>query len=165
MQKKYIHCLGLYNIKQTAMKNISPLKKQLIKFTLIGILAVIVDLIFYYILLNALPEKLFSTLSNEAFSKGLSFICGMTVTYVLNKFWTWKKNNRSRKRIAKFSFLYGLSLLINVGVNTVLLFTLYEFKLLIDLPNKYLIAFIGATGVSACVNFIGQKFWVFNSKI
>lgn len=147
------------------MKEISPLKKQLIKFTLIGILAVIVDLICYYILLNTIPEKLLLIISNEAFSKGLSFICGMTVTYTLNKFWTWKKNDRSRKRIAKFAFLYGLSLLINVGANSVLLFTLHESKSLIDLPNKYLIAFIGATGLSACVNFIGQKFWVFNSNI
>jgi len=26
---------------------------------------------------------------------------------------------------------------------------------------KYLVAFIGATGVSSIINFIGQKFWVF----
>lgn len=141
----------------------SPLKKQLVKFTLIGILAVIVDLICYYILLNILPEKLLSTISNEAFAKTLSFICGMTVTYTFNKLWTWKTKDRSKKRVVKFALLYGSSLLINVGVNSLLLFMLHENKTLIDLPYKYFIAFIGATGTSAVVNFIGQKFWVFKS--
>jgi len=35
---------------------------------------------------------------------------------------------------------------------------------LIDLPNKYLIAFLGATCVSALINFAGQKFWVFKAE-
>jgi putative flippase GtrA len=143
------------------MKDFSPLKKQLLKFTLIGILAVIVDLTCYYILLNMLPEKVHSMVSNEAFAKAISFICGMFVTYTFNKFWTWKQNNRSRKRVIKFFFLYGLSLVINVGVNSLLLYLLHEIQLLVDLPYKYLIAFVGATGVSASLNFIGQKFWVF----
>jgi len=147
------------------MKKISPLQKQMIKFTLIGILAVVVDLICYYILLNLLPEKLLTIISNEAFAKAISFICGMTVTYTLNKFWTWKQNNHSRKRIVKFALLYGLSLIINVVVNSVLLFVLHEYESLFDLPYKYFIAFVGATGVSASINFIGQKFWVFKSIV
>ena len=147
------------------MKSMTPLQKQVIKFALIGILAVVVDLICYYILLNVLPEKLFSIMSNEAFAKAVSFICGMTVTYTLNKLWTWKQNYRSQKRLVKFSFLYGLSLILNVGANSVLLFMLHEYESLFDLPNKYFIAFVGATGVSASINFIGQKFWVFKSIV
>ncbi|MFZ2431640.1 MAG: hypothetical protein WAW57_10875, partial [Lutibacter sp.] len=60
------------------LKEISPLKKQLVKFTLIGLLAVSVDLLCYFILLNALPEKLFQAVGNEAVSKSISFMCGMT---------------------------------------------------------------------------------------
>ncbi len=130
---------------------------------MIGMLAVIVDLIAYYTLLHSLPERLPLSIGVEAFAKGLSFICGMTVTYTLNKFWTWKKKDRSHKRIAKFALLYGASLLINVGVNSLLLFAMHHYQSYMDLPHKYIIAFIAATGVSACVNFIGQKFWVFRS--
>ncbi len=145
--------------------NLSTLKKQLIKFTLIGLLAVFVDMASYYVLLNIFPLKMSSFFSNEAIAKTLSFICGMSITYTFNKLWTWKKSDKSKKRFAKFACLYGASLIINVSVNSFLLYLLYDKKELIDLPFKYLIAFIGATGISASVNFIGQKTWVFKSVI
>lgn len=145
------------------MRKLSAVQKQVIKFTIIGILAVMVDLMAYYMLLQALPGRIAIIIGMEAFAKGLSFICGMVVTYSLNKFWTWKRKDRSQKRVAKFALLYGASLLINVGVNSLLLYAMHSYQPLIDLPHKYIIAFIGATGVSACVNFIGQKFWVFRS--
>lgn len=146
------------------LKEISPLKKQLVKFTLIGLLAVSVDLLCYFILLNTLPQKLFQAVGNEALSKSISFMCGMTVTYFFNKFWTWKKKDRSHKRILKFVLLYGLALLINVGTNSGLLYLLHQYSSLIDLPFKYLIAFVGASGLSAMFSFMGQKFWVFKTS-
>jgi putative flippase GtrA len=145
------------------LKEISPLKKQLVKFTLIGLLAVSVDLLCYFILLNTLPEKLFQSVGNEAFSKSISFMCGMTVTYFLNKFWTWKKKDRSHKRMVKFVVLYGIALLINVGTNSALLYILHQYRNFVDLPFKYLIAFVGASGLSASFSFMGQKFWVFKT--
>ncbi|WP_372765842.1 GtrA family protein [Lutibacter sp.] len=146
------------------IKKISPLKKQLVKFTLIGLLAVSIDLLFYFILLHMLPEKLLQVVSNEAVSKSISFMCGMTVTYFLNKFWTWKKKDRSGKRVFKFAVLYGIALLINVGSNSALLYVLYQYRNLVDLPFKYFIAFVGASGLSASVSFMGQKFWVFKTS-
>jgi putative flippase GtrA len=146
------------------LKEISPLKKQLVKFTLIGLLAVSVDLLCYFILLNTLPEKLFQAVGNEALSKSISFICGMTVTYFLNKFWTWKKKDRSHKRMVKFVVLYGIALLINVGTNSALLYILHQYRNFVDLPFKYLIAFVGASGLSASFSFMGQKFWVFKTS-
>lgn len=146
------------------LKEISPLKKQLVKFTLIGLLAVSVDLLCYFILLNTLPEKLFQTVGNEAVSKSISFMCGMTVTYFFNKFWTWKKKDRSHKRLVKFGVLYGIALLINVASNSGLLYILHQYRNLVDLPFKYLIAFVGASGLSASVSFMGQKFWVFKTS-
>ena len=146
------------------LNQISPLKKQLVKFTLIGLLAVSVDLLCYFILLNTLPEKLFQAVGNEAFSKSISFMCGMSVTYFLNKFWTWKKKDRSHKRMVKFVFLYGIALLINVGTNSALLYILHQYRNFVDLPFKYLIAFVGASGLSASFSFMGQKFWVFKTS-
>jgi putative flippase GtrA len=146
------------------LKEISPLKKQLVKFTLIGLLAVSVDLLCYFILLNTLPEKLFQAVGNEALSKSISFMCGMTVTYFLNKFWTWKKKDRSQKRMVKFVVLYGMALLINVGTNSALLYILHQYRNFVDLPFKYLIAFVGASGLSASFSFMGQKFWVFKTS-
>ena len=146
------------------LKALHPLKKQIIKFTLIGVLAVLTDMACYYLFLQVFPEHMVNAYSNEAIAKSLSFMCGMVVTYSLNKIWTWKQTNRSHTRLVKFAVLYGLSLLLNVFTNSVLLYLLHEYNSVINLPHKYLIAFIGATGVSALVNFAGQKFWVFRHE-
>lgn len=128
---------------------------------MIGVLAVLVDLSCYYLLLNLIPEQIFGFAPNESVAKSISFLCGMSVTYTLNKIWTWKKRDSSKSRMVKFVSLYGLSLVMNVLVNSSLLFVLHYFADILDLPNKYFIAFIGATGFSAVMNFLGQKFWVF----
>jgi putative flippase GtrA len=142
------------------LKALPELKKQLIKFTAIGIFAVLVDLVCYYLFLNTLPERPLN-ISTEAVSKSLSFVCGSIVTYNLNKFWTWRKRDRSNKRFVKFMMLYGTSLILNVITNSVALYVLHEIREVIDFPFKYLIAFVAATGASAVFNFVGQKLWVF----
>ncbi len=147
------------------IKDISEFKKQIIKFGLIGFLAVFVDMGVYYVLLNSFPESIKAVIYPEAVAKSVSFMCGTFVTYNLNKLWTWRRRDRSNSRFAKFMLLYGLSMLVNVTVNTFLLFVLHEYRHIIDLPNKYLIAFVGATGTSALLNFAGQKIWVFKTKI
>ena len=144
-----------------SVSGFQPLTKQLIKFTIIGILAVLVDLVFYYILLHVYPEKLFGYISNEVSAKTTSFLIGMNVTYYLNKSWTWRKNDRSASRMIRFYFLYGISLLLNVATNSFLLYILYNRIVFAGLPLKYGIAFTGATLVSAVLNFAGQKFWIF----
>ena len=146
------------------VKNISEFKKQIIKFGLIGFLAVFVDMSIYYLLLNSFPESLKEAIYPEAVAKSASFMCGTFVTYNLNKLWTWRRRDRSNSRFVKFMLLYGISMLVNVAVNTFLLFVLHTYSHIIDLPNKYFIAFVGATGTSALLNFTGQKIWVFKNK-
>lgn len=147
------------------IKDIAPVKKQLIKFGLIGLLAVLVDLCAYYIFLQILPKNVLANLlSNEAIAKTFSFLCGMSVTYTFNKLWTWKEKTKSKKRFVKFVILYGTSLLLNVGANSLFLYILHNIPPFELLPFKYLLAFIGATGISAILNFSGQKFWVFRDS-
>lgn len=146
------------------VQSISEFKKQIIKFGLIGFLAVFVDMGIYYLLLNSFPESIKESIYPEAVAKSVSFMCGTFVTYNLNKLWTWRKRDKSNSRFVKFMLLYGASMLVNVAVNSLLLFVLHEYKEIIDLPNKYLFAFAGATGTSAMLNFAGQKIWVFKFK-
>lgn len=144
--------------------NLPDLQKQLIKFTLIGIFAVLVDLIFYYTFMHTLPEKETLLLDKNDISKTISFICGSIVTYNLNKFWTWKQKDRSNVRFAKFFSLYLISLFLNVGVNKGALIAFENIEALQSIPYKYFIAFVAATGFSAIFNFAGQKVWVFRAK-
>lgn len=143
-------------------KALSENKKQLTKFVLIGGLAVLTDLACYYLFLNLIPSDAFAPpLDNEAVSKCLSFLCGLSVTYWLNKRWTWRRKDRDNGRLMRFLLIYGISLLLNVGMNSGLLHVLHTEPMFAALPFKYLIAFVGATGTCSAFNFIGQKFWIF----
>jgi putative flippase GtrA len=143
-------------------KALSENKKQLTKFVLIGGLAVLTDLACYYIFLNLFPADAFGeTLDNEAVSKSLSFLCGLSVTYWFNKRWTWRRKDRDTGRLMRFLLIYGISLLLNVGINSGLLHLLHTQAWLAEVPFKYFFAFAGATGSCSVFNFVGQKFWIF----
>ncbi len=140
------------------------LRSQIIKFTSFGIIALLADLGTYYLVLNLLDKESLSLLITAKLAKTISFIVGTTVTYYLNKKWTWGKTDKSKSRFVKFLLLYTVSLIINVSINSLALTVLIVIQDTIDFPFKYLIAFISAAGASAVFTFFGQKFWVFKDK-
>ena len=120
----------------------SKLKKELKRFLIAGFSAVGTDLVTYYILLNFLSHDV---------AKAISFLLGTIVAFVINKYWTFEKHDKSYKEIVQFTILYGLTLGANVITNK---FNLVQM-------DSVLFAFLVATGVSTVLNFLGQKFWVF----
>ncbi|TRX13402.1 GtrA family protein [Flavobacterium gawalongense] len=120
----------------------SKTQKELKRFLVAGLSAVSTDFGIYYILLN-----FFST----GVSKAISFLLGTIVAYVINKYWTFEKHEKSYKEIIRFGILYSLTLGVNVITN----------KIVLENVNIIFLAFFVATGVSTVLNFIGQKFWVF----
>ena len=142
--------------------------KQLTKFIISGLLAVTVDFIVYFAVSQYLPMNL---------SKGISFCSGMLVTYNLNKFWTWRKNDKDNKRLLLFTMLYLLAMIINISANHYAYELLPNFEFIaflrdskgvlndmITVKLNKVCAFILATGLSALFTFIGQKYWLFKSK-
>lgn len=152
--------------------SLPDIQKQIIKFGMIGVLATLVDFLAYGLLLKTIPIFELSIdfvgeqfrPNNEDLCKTFSFIIGSMVTYNLNKFWTWRQNDRSKKRFVKFYTLYGASLVINVLANKFALYVLESQETLSWVPRKFVVAFIFATGMSAIFNFIGQKKWVFSIR-
>lgn len=121
----------------------SQLKKEMKRFLVAGISAVLTDLTVYYLLLNVMTHSP---------AKTLSFLAGTVVAYIINKYWTFEKHAKSYKEMGKFSALYISTLGANVAVNK---------ASLIIFPDWVFFAFLAATGTSTILNFIGQKFWVF----
>mgnify|MGYP001566627143 CR=1 FL=1 len=122
------------------MKNF---KNELIRFFMVGVAVVATDAIIYYFLLFFWQPWL---------AKAAAFICGTTVAYLLNKFWTFKKPGYSHKELIKFITLYMTSIIINVGLNA----------LILSFGSSFFIAYIITTGITASLNFIGQKVFIFS---
>ena len=160
--------------------------KQITKFFIIGLSAVLVDLIVYYLFsdlfgfnqdLKIIQFSENFSLTGTNISKAAGFIIGSFYTYFLNKKWTWRYTEKSNKgMIAKFVTIYTLSLLLNVIVNEWALNYFPDYLLSATLTDdlgisntifavkggKFLAFFI-ATAVCTVFNFLGQKFWVFNA--
>ena len=121
----------------------NQIKRELNKFLFAGLAAVGTDLLVYYLLLNLLSTEV---------SKGISFIIGSVVAFIINKYWTFKKPEKSYKEMIQFGVLYGTTLGLNVMTN----------KIVLDYTDIVLVSFTVATGISTILNFVGQKWWVFN---
>ena len=119
------------------------LKKELPRFLVAGLSAVGTDYGSYVLLL---------TWFDEPFSKGVSFLLGSVVAFMINKYWTFESMPHNLKEVSSFVLLYLSTLIANVSVNQLVL--LY-------FPVMLFMAFIMATATSTILNFIGMKFWVF----
>jgi putative flippase GtrA len=130
------------------MSNRIEIRAQLIKFLITGAVAATIDFSFYY--------ALFYILRSVIIAKGISFIIATTSFYFVSKKWTFYANEKSHiESFPKFLGLYAITLSTNVGLNA-FFFHVAQYNIVVS--------YIGATAVSASMNFIGQKWWVFNKK-
>lgn len=123
------------------------LKKELPRFLVAGFSAVGTDLVTYLILIDWL---------NKPIAKGVSFILGSLVAFLINKYWTFETKPLRVQETFAFTVLYLSTLSINVAVNHLVLYVF---------PLMLMLAFLMATATSTVLNFIGMKFWVFKKEI
>lgn len=135
-------------------------KKEICRFIVAGVCAVCTDMFFYY---------LFSIFISLSLAKSLSFMMGTVTAYFMNKCYTFEQKEKSVKEVAAFMSLYASTLGVNVAINKLCLMFLPVVFSYINSQNNYqlikLFAFLGATGTSTVLNFVGQKFWVFKKKV
>ncbi|MBF7143484.1 MULTISPECIES: GtrA family protein [Pseudomonas] len=119
-------------------------------FLLIGSLTVVIDFLAYKGLLAV-------SMVPVGVAKTTGFIAGTIFSYCANKVWTFGHANHVRGSVWRFAVLYIVTLLVNVNVNS---FFLEEFA---GMRLTIVAAFLVATGVTAVLNFLGMKFFVFSS--
>jgi gtrA family protein len=117
--------------------------KEVLRFLVGGGTAVVVDFCVYRLLL------LFSW--NMDIAKMISFICGAGVGFIINKFWTFERKQFMIKEVLKYVALYTCTGVINAIVN----------RCTLSIINIQIMGFLVATGVSTVLNFLGQKYVVF----
>ncbi len=125
------------------MKDNAIKTKEAARFLVGGGSAVAVDFITYQLFMRAGVAM--------DLAKGTSFVCGAAVGFVINKLWTFESKRFSVAEIARYVVLYACVACVNALVNAAAL----------RVTGAELLGFFCATGVSAVLNFLGQKYLVF----
>jgi putative flippase GtrA len=127
------------------------MKRELVVFLLVGSLTVLIDFLSYMGLL-------WSSLLQVNSAKTVGFFTGTLFAYFANRYWTFAKTEHAAGSWWRFVILYASTLGVNVISNSIALTAMSASKLAMP------VAFILATGLSATLNFIGMKFFVFKLK-
>lgn len=127
------------------------IRKELAIFLVVGSLTALVDYLAYrsIVLVGLLETNL---------AKGVGFLTGTVFAYVANRLWTFGARAHAGGSVVRFAILYGITLLVNIYGNALMLSILYGFSYSVQ------VAFVIATGLSATLNFLGMKHFVFVGK-
>lgn len=124
--------------------------KEILNFLMVGILTVLIDYLVYFLSRNLII--------NTTQAKAFGFISGTVFAFLANRNITFKNHDNIWGHLYKFLILYSGSLFINVTINNSLLNWLTDFQ------YKVQLSFLLATSISAIINFIGMKYFVFLIK-
>ena len=124
------------------------IKRELAIFLVVGATTVLLDFVSY----RGLVE--FEMMAVDI-AKATGFLIGTLFAYFANRFWTFGHRQQFYNSAWRFVVLYASTLAANVMINSLAL------KLFVDATAVTLLAFFVATGVSATLNFLGMKFFVF----
>lgn len=92
-------------------------------------------------------------------AKAMGFIVGTLFAYFANRFWTFGHKQHAAGSGWRFVALYTAALSANVLINALVL------SVMMGLAGAMSMAFLIATAVSAMMNFVGMKFFVFKAAI
>lgn len=120
--------------------------KEVGRFLCAGVIATAVDFGIYYLSLKFCPTVI---------AKSLSFTCGGVAAFFLNKYWTFRQEQKSSSEVGRFIAANGLAFLLNVGLN--------ELMLKIS-GNSVFVSLSTATVVTAVFTYFLFKNWVFAVK-
>jgi putative flippase GtrA len=126
------------------------IRKELPIFLVIGTSTVVMDYATYTVLLK------WTAMAVDP-AKGLGFLTGTVYAYFANRIWTFGHTQAARGSAWRFAQLYALTLGANVLINAGVL------RLLGTWTMVHQLAFFMATGVSATLNFLGMKLYVFQA--
>lgn len=128
------------------------IKRELAVFLVAGSLTVVIDFLTYSVLAWA------GWVSVDL-AKAVGFLTGTLFAYFANKLWTFGHKPHVPGSVWRFVLLYAITLGANVLVNAGCLALLNTMSIAVQL------AFLIATGISAILNFLGMKLFVFKASV
>jgi len=144
--------------------------KQAAKFSVVGLFNTAVDYIAFYIMLAIIN-------ADKSISQIVATAVAMCGSYIINKYWTFsQKGKKSNTQIIKFI----VTNLVSMTCTIILMNVFHDYLHIHEWVNSFIslldksyrlsddmgvmICKIVASCISFVINFIGNKFWVFNEK-
>lgn len=127
------------------------IKRELGIFLIVGVLTVVLDFVCY-------RGLIYLGSTGVATAKAIGFLAGTLFSYFANRFCTFGHQSHPSGTALRFGLLYASTLGTNVLINSLIL------KLFTGIPAALPLAFLIATAVSASLNFLGLKFFVFKAN-
>jgi putative flippase GtrA len=126
---------------------------QICRFAIVGGLNTLVDWAVYFVIVGLYPVEsvIFYTIA-----KGISYLCGMINSYLLNRSWTFKGSRAANevRRLIRFLLVNTVSL----GINSL---SIYIF---LNLNLAHITSLFFATAITFSINFTLNKLWVFREN-
>lgn len=126
------------------------IRRELGIFLVVGSLTVLIDYLTYHSLA-------WGQLIAVDAAKGIGFTVGTVFAYFANRIWTFGQRRHAAGSAWRFALLYAVTLSANVVINALVL------NSLIAQPGAVQFAFLIATALSATINFVGMKLFVFKA--
>ena len=126
------------------------IKLELSKFLVVGCLTVALDFMVY-------RGLTYFFLCGISLAKAIGFISGCIFAYFANRYWTFNQQATHSGSLWRFIIVYAVGLFANVFINASFLSSWGN-------PAALYVAFLIATGVSATLNFMGMKWFVFTQR-
>ena len=133
------------------------IKRELTIFLIVGLLTVGIDFSVYHLLLD-------TNFASINIAKGFSFISGTIFSYFANRFWTFSARVVRAGSVLRFILIYAIGLSSNIMVNYFCIRLLSNRATFIDSQLAIHLSFLIATCLSATLNFLGMKFFVFSTR-
>lgn len=127
--------------------------KTTIKFLLVGVVNTLVGTSIMFLFYNVFHLGYW-------FSSASNYVAGSIVSYLLNKFFTFKNNEKSLKSIFRFVVNISVCYLVAYGVAKPVVHWMFGF---LSASLRDNVAMLAGMGIFVVLNYLGQRFFVFKS--